>query len=144
MPHDAGWPPPLTREEAGVHWRQARCAAASGHNREVGWQGPGQLQRATVDDVDDVVEVLDEVATSMSGRGIAQWPPRFAADWVRPAVEAGETWLVVVDNHQGASFLRRGDAEVRGAPGQRNQAGPRTLVSRYARASPTAASRQVG
>ena len=92
-----------------------------------------------------MVEVLDEVATWMSGRGIAQWPPRFAADWVVwSAVEAGETWLVVVDNHQGASFLRRGDAEVRGAPGQRNQAGPRTLVSRYARASPTAASRQVG
>ena len=168
-----------------------------------------------MDDVDDVVEVLDEVATWMSGRGIAQWPPRFAANWVWSAVEAGETWLVVVDNHtaatitlswedplwdletsaagqvhgiavrrfagglgvtlldwvqdealrrgrpllrldcvadnqrlrayyQAARFLHRGDVEVRGAPGLRDQAGPRTLVSRYERASPTVASRQVG
>ena len=151
----------------------------------------------------------------MSGRGIVQWPPRFAADWVRSAVEAGETWLVVVDNclaatitlswedpvwdleesaagyvhrmavrrfaagqgarlldwaqdealrrgrqllrldcvadnqrlrayYQSAGFLHRGDVDVHGAPGLRDQAGPLTLVSRYERAAPPSRSRQVG
>ena len=151
----------------------------------------------------------------MSGRGIVQWPPRFAADWVRSAVEAGETWLVVVDTrlaatitlswqdpvwdleefaagyvhriavrrfaaglgaglldwaqdealrrgrqllrldcvadnlplrayYQSAGFVHRGDVEVHGAPGLRDQTGPGTLVSRYERAWPTVAGPRVG
>lgn len=88
-------------------------------------------------------------------------------------MEAGETWLVVVDNrlaatitvswedpiwdleesasnqrlrayYEDAGFLHRGDLEVHGAPGLRDQAGPRTLVSRYQRACPPSRSRQVG
>lgn len=179
----------------------------------VGIEGQPHVRRASVDDVHEVLAVLDEVAAWLTARGIGQWPPHFEADWVRPALEAGETWLAdfggraaatitvawsdpvwgtddgaagyvhhlavrrharglgavllqwaqdqalqrgrhvlrldcvtrnrgLRDYYEDAGFIHRGDVEVGGAPGQRDDSpGPRTLVSRYERPSrPAAAS----
>jgi RimJ/RimL family protein N-acetyltransferase len=42
----------------------------------------------------DVLGVLDGAAAWLAAAGIRQWPQRFAADWIAPSVERGETWLV--------------------------------------------------
>ncbi|MET7403130.1 GNAT family N-acetyltransferase [Dactylosporangium sp. NPDC005572] len=52
---------------------------------------------ATADDVPEVLAVLDRAAARLAAAGIRQWPERFAAEWVTPAVERGETWLVRAD-----------------------------------------------
>ncbi len=41
--------------------------------------------------------MLGDAATWLLARGVEQWPERFDPDWVFPAIEAGETWLAVVD-----------------------------------------------
>lgn len=48
-------------------------------------------------DVDDVLSILDEAAMWLHGRGIRQWPQRFPAALVAPAVDRGETWLAIRD-----------------------------------------------
>ncbi|GAB3827639.1 hypothetical protein ACFPIJ_07945 [Dactylosporangium cerinum] len=53
-----------------------------------------EFVRATATDVGDVLSVLDDAAAWLAAGGVRQWPERFAADWVTPAVERGETWLV--------------------------------------------------
>ncbi len=53
-----------------------------------------EFVRATSADVAEVLAVLDRAAARLAAAGIRQWPPRFAAEWVTPAVERGETWLV--------------------------------------------------
>jgi hypothetical protein len=50
--------------------------------------------RATGADVPEILAVLDDAARRLADAGIRQWPDRFAADWVTPAVRRGETWLV--------------------------------------------------
>jgi GNAT superfamily N-acetyltransferase len=59
-------------------------------------RGHGDLQfvRATSADVGQVVAVLDHAAAWLAARDIRQWPERFQPEWVTPAVELGETWLV--------------------------------------------------
>lgn len=49
--------------------------------------------RARPDQVPQVLGVLDEAAGWLAGRGIAQWPDRFVAEWVAGQVAAGYTWL---------------------------------------------------
>ncbi|HLL69185.1 MAG TPA: GNAT family N-acetyltransferase [Micromonosporaceae bacterium] len=49
---------------------------------------------ATVADVADVLVVLDHAAAWLAAADIRQWPDRFLPEWVAPAVERGETWLV--------------------------------------------------
>jgi hypothetical protein len=53
-----------------------------------------QFVRATAADVADVLTVLDNAAAWLAAAGIRQWPVRFVAEWITPAVERGETWLV--------------------------------------------------
>ncbi|MEV8587586.1 GNAT family N-acetyltransferase [Streptomyces sp. NPDC051180] len=156
---------------------------------------------------DEVLGVLDEAAEWLGAQGIAQWPPRFEAEWVAGAIARGETWLVRVDDrtagtitldwhdplwadrggvagyvhrmaarrwaaglgpvmldwasdaarrrgvdalrldcvrsnvrlrayYEDRGFVHRGDVPVGGAPGQRDEAGPVTWVSRYERGLP--------
>jgi hypothetical protein len=56
-----------------------------------------RLWRARPDEIDVVLAVLAEAAGWLRGRGIEQWPDRFPADWVMPAIDRGETWLAEVD-----------------------------------------------
>jgi GNAT superfamily N-acetyltransferase len=152
--------------------------------------------------IDDVLQVLDEAASWLRGRGIEQWPLPFEASWVDGALGRGETWLVEVNGqfaatvtldwsdpvwdgvagnaayvhrmavqrraaglgavilawaadvarrhgrdalrldcvasnarlrayYEAAGFVFRGNAVVGGAPGQRMDEGPVTVVSRY-------------
>jgi hypothetical protein len=53
-----------------------------------------QFVRATAGDVAVVLTVLDHAAAWLTATGVRQWPDRFAAEWITPAVERGETWLV--------------------------------------------------
>jgi GNAT superfamily N-acetyltransferase len=56
-----------------------------------------QVQRARPDDVDVVLAVLADAAAWLRARGVEQWPDRFPAEWVLPAIEAGDTWLAELD-----------------------------------------------
>ncbi|WP_431032316.1 N-acetyltransferase family protein [Streptomyces sp. P6-2-1] len=49
---------------------------------------------ATPADTARVLGVLDEAAAWLAGRGIEQWPPRFAPEWFAGRIARGETWLV--------------------------------------------------
>ena len=42
-----------------------------------------------------MLDVLAGAAEWLRARGVDQWPERFDADWVMPAIERGETWLAV-------------------------------------------------
>jgi hypothetical protein len=53
-----------------------------------------RFDRAAAADLDDVLAVLDDAAAWLDAAGVRQWPRRFAAAWVTPAIERGETWLV--------------------------------------------------
>lgn len=55
------------------------------------------LEAASAADVDDVLAVLDEAAAWLKGSGVEQWPDRFEAAWVEPAIERGETWVARLD-----------------------------------------------
>lgn len=121
----------------------------------VEWNGSEvTLRRATGECMNDVLAVLDEAAGWLNTRGISQWPSRFEAAWVEEAISRGETWLVCVDTaqqcgvdalrldcvkengqlrayYEAQGFMHRGDMPVGGAPGQRDDDGPVTWVSRY-------------
>ncbi|MBF8191353.1 GNAT family N-acetyltransferase [Nonomuraea sp. K274] len=52
---------------------------------------------------DEVLAVLDESAAWLAARSVRQWPPRFEADWIAPAIARGETWLVEVGGEAAAT-----------------------------------------
>jgi GNAT superfamily N-acetyltransferase len=56
-----------------------------------------QVRRARPDDIELVLAVLADAAAWLQTRDVDQWPDRFPADWVIPAIERGETWLADVD-----------------------------------------------
>ena len=56
-----------------------------------------RVQRAGPGDVEVVLTVLADAAVWLREQGIEQWPDRFAVDWVRPAIDRGETWLAQVE-----------------------------------------------
>lgn len=56
-----------------------------------------RVRRAGPGEVEIVVAVLAEAAGWLRERGIEQWPDRFPADWVMPAIDRSETWLAEVD-----------------------------------------------
>ncbi|MEV1021306.1 GNAT family N-acetyltransferase [Streptomyces sp. NPDC050264] len=162
------------------------------------------FRRATTEQTDDVLGVLDEAAEWLRARGIDQWPDRFEPAWVADGLARGETWLVTVAGeiagtvtldradllwtdaagpavyvhrmavrrrapglgavildwaartgrqhgakalrldcvrsngrlrayYEDRGFVHRGDVAVGGAPGQREDEGPVTWVSRYER-----------
>jgi hypothetical protein len=83
--------------------------------------GPIEFLMASPGQLDDVLAALDEAAAWLQGRQVAQWSSRFEPSWVEGAIGRGETWLVP----------SCGDVTVAGAPGQRLDEGPVTVVSRY-------------
>jgi GNAT superfamily N-acetyltransferase len=52
-----------------------------------------KVERASLDEVDDVVAVLSEAAAWLRLQGIEQWPDPYPADWVEPSIRRGETYL---------------------------------------------------
>jgi GNAT superfamily N-acetyltransferase len=55
------------------------------------------VRLAQANEIDAVLDVLADAATWLRERGIEQWPERFDADWVMPAIERSETWLAERD-----------------------------------------------
>ena len=68
-----------------------------------------KLRQARPDEVDVVLAVLADAAAWLRTRGVAQWPDRFATDWVMPAIEAGETWLAEIDGQIVGSIVMQWD-----------------------------------
>ncbi|MBO1418634.1 N-acetyltransferase [Streptomyces sp. FH025] len=61
----------------------------------VDWNGTELgFERAGLDRMDEVLGVLDDAAGWLGSRGVDQWPARFEAAFVEPALSRGETWLV--------------------------------------------------
>lgn len=56
------------------------------------------MRRAGVADVPAVISILEGASSWLRDRDVRQWPKRFAAELVQPAVQAGETWLVEEDH----------------------------------------------
>ncbi|MEU7895813.1 hypothetical protein AB0B45_23525 [Nonomuraea sp. NPDC049152] len=115
------------------------------HAMTVDWNGTEVAFRCAVSEhVDDVLSVLDEAAGWLDARGVSQWPLRFKAAWVEEAISRGETWLAEAGGKVAGTATvdwsdplwadvarHRGDVAVGGAPGQRQDDGPITWVSRY-------------
>jgi GNAT superfamily N-acetyltransferase len=51
------------------------------------------VRPARPEEVAIVLDVLADASAWLQARGIKQWPERFDASWVMPAIERGETWL---------------------------------------------------
>ena len=52
-----------------------------------------RVERASPEELDEVVAVLSEAAAWLRVRGIEQWPDPFPAAWVEPSIKRGETYL---------------------------------------------------
>ncbi len=63
---------------------------------------------ANTGQVGAVLTVLDEVAAWLASMGVQQWPHRFDAAWVLPAIEEGLTWLVDADGLLAATITWNG------------------------------------
>lgn len=57
-----------------------------------------QFVRATSAEVEPVLAVLDHAAAWLTAASIRQWPDRFDAEWIRPSIERGETWMARIGN----------------------------------------------
>jgi len=55
------------------------------------------VRPTTASDLETVLDLLGEAAAWIKAKGIRQWPARFAPEWVRPAIERGETFLATRD-----------------------------------------------
>lgn len=60
--------------------------------------------RAENADIGKVIVILDEAAEWLRAQDVDQWPLRFQAAWVEPAIARGETWLVLVDGEVTATL----------------------------------------
>ncbi len=56
-----------------------------------------EMSQAGPADLSVVVQLLEEASAWLHSRGIDQWPTRFSADWIRPPLERGETWLAAIE-----------------------------------------------
>jgi ribosomal protein S18 acetylase RimI-like enzyme len=56
-----------------------------------------KVERATPEELEEVVAVLSEAAAWLRSRGIEQWPHPFPAEWVAPSIDRGETYLARLD-----------------------------------------------
>jgi ribosomal protein S18 acetylase RimI-like enzyme len=52
-----------------------------------------KVERATPEELEQVVAVLSEAAGWLRSRGIEQWPHPYPAEWVAASIERGETYL---------------------------------------------------
>ncbi len=72
------------------------------------------IERAQIDDLSTVLDVLDELAEWLQERGIRQWPAKFRGegDWreerLRSYVEEGDAWLVRAGGEVAATFTTGG------------------------------------
>jgi GNAT superfamily N-acetyltransferase len=90
--------------------------------RVVATGGGVNVRLAQANEIDAVLDVLADAATWLRERGIEQWPDRFDADWVMPAIERGETWLAERDGEVvGTLVVQWGDPMF--WPGYPNDAG---------------------
>jgi GNAT superfamily N-acetyltransferase len=55
------------------------------------------VRPARPDEIEVVLDVLADASAWLRARGIEQWPQRFDASWVMPAIERGETWIGEVE-----------------------------------------------
>jgi GNAT superfamily N-acetyltransferase len=55
-----------------------------------GWS----IETAAIAELTEVSAVLEDAAAWLNERGVSQWPTRFPAGLLLPAIERGETWLV--------------------------------------------------
>jgi GNAT superfamily N-acetyltransferase len=55
------------------------------------------VRPARPDEIEVVLDVLADASAWLRARGIEQWPERFDASWVMPAIERGETWIGEVE-----------------------------------------------
>ncbi|HEY6686488.1 MAG TPA: GNAT family N-acetyltransferase [Propionibacteriaceae bacterium] len=62
------------------------------------------LRQARASDLGEVLDVLDEAASWLSGLGLTQWPRRFESAWVLPPMEAGKTWLADIEGIPAATI----------------------------------------
>lgn len=61
------------------------------------WHGTRvEFWRADPGQVGDVLAVLNEAAEWLRSSAVMQWPARFEAGWIEPAVARGQTWMVGV------------------------------------------------
>lgn len=56
-----------------------------------------ELRRADGDCLDEVLAILNSAASWLSSEGVEQWPDRFDADLVLPALMQGHTWVARLD-----------------------------------------------
>lgn len=54
-----------------------------------------KVRPARPDEINVVLDLLADAAAWLRARGVDQWPERFDASWVMPALERGDTWLAV-------------------------------------------------
>ncbi|HMF82351.1 MAG TPA: GNAT family N-acetyltransferase [Acidimicrobiia bacterium] len=52
-----------------------------------------RVRRARPEEFEVVLAVLADAAGWLRAQDVEQWPDRFPADWVMPAIQRGETWL---------------------------------------------------
>ena len=56
-------------------------------------QGMMTIERATRADLPEVLQVLNEAADWLRGRGLDQWPDGFGAERIGPMVDRREVWI---------------------------------------------------
>ena len=68
-----------------------------------------KVERASPDEVDEVVAVLSEAVSWLRSRGIEQWPDPYPAEWVAASIERGETYLVRLNGAVAGTITLRWD-----------------------------------
>lgn len=56
-----------------------------------------ELHRVDVDCLEEILAILNSAAAWLRSKGVEQWPDRFDAEHVLPAILRGETWLARLD-----------------------------------------------
>jgi GNAT superfamily N-acetyltransferase len=64
-----------------------------------------RIRRARPDEIEVVLAVLAGASAWLRARGVEQWPNRFEASWVSPAIERGETWLADIDGEVAGTLV---------------------------------------
>jgi ribosomal protein S18 acetylase RimI-like enzyme len=68
-----------------------------------------KIERASVEELDEVVALLSEASAWLRARGIEHWPDPYPADWVEPSIRRGETCLARRDGDVVGTITLRWD-----------------------------------
>jgi GNAT superfamily N-acetyltransferase len=68
-----------------------------------------KVERASAEELNEVVAVLSEAAAWLGARGIEQWPDPYPPDWVEPSIRRGETYLARRDGEVVGTITLRWD-----------------------------------